>query len=204
MNWKGFLKTWEGVKLENIWLRGFIGGLMAIMFVMVILLFRKDQVVVINPFTLSEEAWVTKSDSSQSYQQAWGMALSMLLGNVTPKNIDYIKEALEPILAPAIFHDVIDVLEVQAQDIKKDRVTMRFEQRAAIFEEGTVFIEGTSYVKGASAPEKGSPRTYEFRFNIEDFRLELAYMDTYEGRAKTKDIAMREQERLEREQARGR
>lgn len=195
MKWKAYLRSWEGTRLENQWMRIFSALLLGIVLVMSVLLFRKEQVVVVQPFTLAEEAWVAKGQASQSYQEAWGMALSMLLGNVTPKNIDYIKSSLEPILASDIYHEVIDALEIQAQDIRKERITMRFEQRAAVYEKGTVFIEGISFVKGLAGREKSSPRTYEFRFNVKDYRLELAYLNTYEGQARTEDVLEKEAER---------
>ncbi|MCV5185818.1 type IV conjugative transfer system protein TraE, partial [Escherichia coli] len=77
------------------------------------------------PFTLTEEAWVTKSNASQSYKEAWGFAFAQLLGNVTPGTVDFVKERITPLLSPSIYQDVIDAIEIQAQQIKNDRVTMR-------------------------------------------------------------------------------
>lgn len=195
MKWKQFLRTWEGVHLENTWIRGFVVGLMIIILALTFLLSRKDTVVVVQPFTLSEEAWVSTKRSSQSYQEAWGMALAQLIGNVNPSTVEFLGERLGPLLSTRIYQDVMDTLEVQAQDIKKDRVTMRFEPRAVIYEDGTVFVEGVSYVRGASGKEKGSNRVYEFTFNVSDYRLEVDYLTTYAGRAKTKEVRQRENER---------
>lgn len=63
---------------------------------------------------------------------------------------------MEPILAPAIYQEFIDALEIQAQEIQADRITMRFEPRFVEYEETTdkVFVYGHSFVKGAAFDAK--------------------------------------------------
>lgn len=195
MKWKQFLRTWEGVRLENIWIRGFIVGLMVVVLALAALLARKDTIVTIQPFTLSEDAWVSSKKSSQSYQEAWGLALAQMIGNVNPSTVEFLKERLAPLLSPRIFQDVMNALEVQAADIKKDRVTMRFEPRAVTYEKGTVFVEGNSYVRGVAGKETSTRRVYEFIFQITDYRLEVDFLTTYEGQAKTEKVLAREQNR---------
>lgn len=197
MKWKEFLRTWEGVKTENLWLRGFITTLLVVIVCLLVLVFRKESIVTVQPFTLSEEAWISKDQSSQSYKEAWGMALAQLIGNVTPATVDFLKERLAPVLSARIYQDVIDVLEVQAADIKKDRVTMRFEPRIVIYEQssGKVFVEGRSYVRGVQAKEKASERTYEFIINVVGYMPQLDHIATYTGRARTKDYLKRQETR---------
>lgn len=200
MKWKNYLRTWEGVRLENTWIRGFVVGLMAIILAMTFLLMRKDTIVTIQPFTLSEEAWISSKQSSQSYQEAWGMALAQIIGNVNPSTVGFLKERLAPLMSARIYQDVMDTLEVQAQDIRKDRVSMRFEPRTVIYEDGTVFVEGLSYIRAAgSSQERSSNRVYEFTFNISDYRLEVDYLATYSGRPKTKEVQRRERDKEQRE-----
>ncbi|HBX3661517.1 TPA: pilus assembly protein, partial [Klebsiella pneumoniae subsp. pneumoniae] len=78
MNLKKYLKTWEGTQTENKWGRIFQGGLIAIVFLLVVQVFSKETIVTIQPFTLTEEAWVTKNNASQSYKEAWGFAFAQL------------------------------------------------------------------------------------------------------------------------------
>ena len=198
MNWKKFLRTWEGVRLENIWLRSFIGGLMVITLMLGFLVSRKETTVIIQPFTLTEEAWVSSKQSSQSYQEAWGLALAQLIGNVNPATVGFLKERIGPVLAPAIYQEVIDAIELQAADIKKDRITMRFEPRTVVYEDGRVFVEGTSFLKAATGQEKGTRRVYEFLFSTKGYRLEVDYLTTYQGRARVSEVVEREFEQAER------
>lgn len=171
MNLKKYLKTWEGTQTENKWGRIFQGGLIAIVFLLVVQVFSKETIVTIQPFTLTEEAWVTKSNASQSYKEAWGFAFAQLLGNVTPGTVDFVKERITPLLSPSIYQDVIDAIEIQAQQIKNDRVTMRFEPRFVEYEPKSdkVFVYGYSYVKGASSNEERSETLLRVRH--QDFKL---------------------------------
>ncbi|MEK9497189.1 TraE/TraK family type IV conjugative transfer system protein [Photorhabdus sp. P32] len=190
MNLKKYLKTWEGSQTENKWGRIFQSGLIAIIFLLVIQVFSKETIVTIQPFTLTEEAWVTKNNASQSYKEAWGFAFAQLLGNVTPRTVDFVKERISPLLAPNIYQDVIDVIEIQALQIKNDRVSMRFEPRFVEYEikSDKVFIYGYSYIKGASSNEERSERTYEFVVKIANYAPVLDYIDTYAGKPRTTTV----------------
>ncbi|HHU2342153.1 TPA: TraE/TraK family type IV conjugative transfer system protein, partial [Escherichia coli] len=123
MNLKKYLKTWEGTQTENKWGRIFQGGLIAIVFLLVVQVFSKETIVTIQPFTLTEEAWVTKSNASQSYKEAWGFAFAQLLGNVTPGTVDFVKErilALSLALGTSMAYASDDIPVVPASVMKKD------------------------------------------------------------------------------------
>lgn len=188
MNMKSFLKTWEGTQSENKWGRVFTAVLLGVIVALILMVYQKETVVTVQPWTLEEDAWVTKNNASQSYKEAWGLAFSILLGNVQPTTVGFIKDRLAPLLSPAIYQEVVDVLEVQAIDIKKDRVIMRFEPRAISYEtkSNKVFVEGLSFIKGASSDrETSTRRTYEFEISINSYAPQLTNMNTYEGGART-------------------
>lgn len=191
MKLKTYLRTWEGTQAENKWGRFIQAGLLVIVLLLVLKVFNKETIVTIQPFTLTEEAWVTKTNASRSYKEAWGFAFSMLLGNVTPGSVDFVKERLSPMLSPEIYQDVIDAIEIQSKQIKEDRVTMRFEPRFVEYEEKSdkVFAYGYSYVKGASSQqEERGERTYEFVLKISNYAPSIDYMGTYMGKPRTKAV----------------
>ncbi|MFC6674120.1 TraE/TraK family type IV conjugative transfer system protein [Marinobacterium aestuariivivens] len=201
MNLKTYLKTWEGIQNENRWSRVFIAGLVAIVLVLSTLLFSKKTIVTIQPFTLHDEAWVTADDASVGYKEAWGFALAQLFGNVTPASVGFIKDRIDRLLSPAIYNDVINVLEVQSQQIINDRVSIRFEPRFVEYEQktGKVFVYGYSFTKGMSnEAEVRNDRTYEFELEISNYVPVIEYMDTYEGRPHTTEVLERLQRREER------
>lgn len=201
MNLKAYLKSWEGTQNENKWGRLFISGLLIAVLVLIILLANKQTIVTIQPFTLHDEAWVTEDESSSGYKEAWGFALAQLIGNVTPASVGFIKERIDRLLSPAIYNDVISVLEVQAQQIRNDRVSIRFEPRFVEYEPTSekVFVYGYSFTKGMSnESEIRTDRTYEFEIAVSNYIPVIDFMDTYEGRPRTKDVLERLQRREER------
>lgn len=110
MNFREYLKTWEGTQAENRFNRYCIVGLIALSTLLTIKAFTKDTIVTMQPVTLVEEAWVTQNKSSQSYQEAWGLYLAQVLGNVTPATVTFLKERLGPLLSPDIFPEVMEVI----------------------------------------------------------------------------------------------
>jgi conjugal transfer pilus assembly protein TraE len=172
----------------------FIAALLVIVFVLGSLLFRKETIVTIQPFTLTDEAWVAKDNASTGYKESWGFALAQLLGNVTPASVDFIKQRIEGLLSPAIYSDVINILEVQARQIKRDGVTMRFEPRFVEYEpeSNKVFVYGYSYTKGLSNDiEKRDERTYEFKIQVSNYLPVINYVNTYSDRPRTERVLER-------------
>lgn len=185
-----FLKTWEGSLEENKWNRFANIGLAAAVLLLAYMAFTKDEIVVLKPQTLGAEAWVTKSQSSQSYKESWGLYFAQLTGNVTPSNVDFLKERLSPLLSPAIYGDVIDTLEMQAQSIKDDRVTIRFEPRFVEFEKTSdkVFVYGWAYEKGATGHEEKYERTYEYSIRIYQYAPMIVDLTMYTGKPRTEKV----------------
>ncbi len=106
------------------------------------------------------------------------------MGNVTPADVSFIRVAIEPLLSPAVYQQVVDALKIQARQIREDRVTLKFQPRQVEYEyeTGHVFVTGYSLVSGPSGDEQRQTRTYEFDIDIEQYRPKLSWMDTYEGK----------------------
>ncbi len=190
MELKNFLKTWEGTQAENRWNRLIIVGLIVVLLIVAIKAFTKESIVVLQPPQLSEEGWLSSNDASRSYQEAWGVWMATLVGNVTPGNVSFLKERIGPLVSPAIYSDVVSAIELQANQIRNDRVSMRFEMRQVEYEEETkkVFVYGNSFSKGVSGQEDRSERTYEYIVRIDRYVPVFEYMSTYEGRPRSQRI----------------
>ncbi len=185
-----FLKTYGGALTENRFNRFANLGQAVAVLVLLYMVNTKDQIVVTQPTELASEAWISSNAASQSYKESWGLHLAQLTGNVTPANVDFLKERLKPLLSPAIYSEVIDTLEMQAQDIRDDRITMRFEPRFVEYETTTdmVFVYGYSFVKGSSEDEERTDRTYEYRLKIDHYAPLIVHIDTYEGKPRSEQV----------------
>ncbi len=192
-----FARTWEGTLTENKWNRIFNAGLAVAVLFLSCQVLVKDQIVVMQPETLGSEAWITKSAASESYKEAWGLYLAQLTGNITPANVAFLKERLAPLLSPAIYGDVIDALELQAQDIRDDRVSMRFEPRFVEYESTTdkVYVYGYGFVQGADGKEARDDRTYEYQIRIANYAPLILDLNTYQGKPRTESVLKKLQEK---------
>ena len=200
-----FIRTWEGSLAENKWNRVANIILVSALLLLAILLINKDKIVVIQPANMHETGWVSKTQASRSYKESWGFALAQLIGNVTPGNVDFVKDRLIPMLSPVVYAEVIDSLEMQAQAIKDDRITMRFEPMLVDYEEATdkVFVYGMSYIKGSTGSEKRNERSYEYRFKFENYSPLLVDLNTYEGKPQS-EVVLANIQRIEERRAEAR
>lgn len=191
MKLQTYLQTWEGMQVEAKWSRITNGILLCLVVVLTVTVLSKETVVVLQPHTLTQEAWVAEHESSEGYKESWGLYLATMLGNATPETLPFIKERIKPLLGPEIYSDVINVLEVQANELIEDRITMRFEPRSVAYEKSTgkVFVYGQSYLFGSNETEIKTDRTYEFELAIGHYAPVLNYMTTYGGRPRTVDVA---------------
>ena len=158
----------------------------------------------IQPWTLAEDAQVTRDDASRSYIEAWGFALAELIGNVSPGNVTFIGDRLKPLLDPKIYHTVLEGLESNAQGLMDDRVTMRFEPRRVTYEKssGKVFVTGYSFIRQGLSfeAEKREERTYEFVIRIANYAPLIKSIDTYLGNPKTRDVLEKNELRQQRDE----
>nr|WP_298059582.1 TraE/TraK family type IV conjugative transfer system protein [uncultured Halomonas sp.] len=183
MKYQQYLDTFQGMMSENRFTRlALVSLCIALVFVSFTAM-RKDAVVTIQPYTLTEEAWITQSNASQSYKEAWGLMMATLTGNVTPATLPFVKERIQPLLSPIIYQDVMEALEVQSLEIRNNRISMRFEPREVIFEPNSniVFVSGDSYMTGPDGETIRDRRSYEYRVDIRNYAPLFSYIDTYAG-----------------------
>ncbi|MDT4291633.1 TraE/TraK family type IV conjugative transfer system protein [Methylomonas sp. MO1] len=189
MRWSDFLQTWDGHETENRFSRAVIIGLLAICVITSLAAWRTERSIILVPPTLTQEVEVTRSQASSEFKESWGLFLAELLGNTTPANADFLKTAVEPLLAPDIYRSVLDAMSDQIKAIKMDRVAISFTPRHVDYEAETnkVFVSGELKSQGPSSKPDVKPRTYEFIIAIKNYRPRLEYIDVYPDSPRTLD-----------------
>jgi conjugal transfer pilus assembly protein TraE len=196
MNLWDFLKTWKGTRQENRFQR----GVNAVLAVGVVIIGAKawsnDTIVTFVPPTLNEEVRVARHSADEGYIKSWGLYLATLMGNTTPGNVGVVRDVLSPLLASAVFQPTMQALAIEIEEIKRDRVSKRFEPKAVLYETATqkVFVSGTSYSKGVVGEEKSNAKTFEFKIRMTEYRPVIQHVETYVGEPRTQ----KEIDRLER------
>ena len=195
-----FLETWKGVIAENKFHRVATLVLAVAVLAAVVGLLRRDPVVVLVPPKLSEEVWISSKDAQIEYQKTWGLFLAELLGNVTPGNVEFLADAVSPLLSPKIHAQVIEAIHTQAQYILRDRVSLRFTPRSVVYEPESrkVFVEGYGFISGSgNTEEKKEARTYEFVIDVDRYAPKVTALTVYDGRPKTEKVLEQEASKAE-------
>ena len=187
MRWSEFLQTWDGHETENRFSRVVIIGLLVVCVITSLAAWRTERSIILVPPTLTQEVEVTRSQASSEFKESWGLFLAELLGNTTPANADFLKPAVEPLLAPDIYRSVLDAMSDQIKAIKMDRVAISFTPRHVDYEAETnkVFVSGELKSQGPSSKPDVKPRTYEFIIAIKNYRPRLEYIDVYPDSPRT-------------------
>ena len=188
-----FMRDWAGTRAQNRWLLPTVTALSIAVLIQTFALMRRDEIVVLVPPELSAETEIAGARAGQDYTKAWGLHIATLIGNVTPGNGTFIKEAIYPLLSPEIHDDVTTIIEKQLDQLERDRVALRFEPRRVLQKGDRVFVFGygvTSAVGGAETER--TKRTYEVELEIERYRPVIRHLGTYEGEPRTDDRMARE------------
>ncbi|MCR4554735.1 MAG: type IV conjugative transfer system protein TraE [Succinivibrionaceae bacterium] len=203
MELKKYLKTYEGARKENYYSRISLIICLVIIFILLMAVLTKRTIVTIAPYTLTSDSWVSNSSGANSYKEAWALFFAQELGNITPDTIDFVTERIGPLLSPAIYHDFMAIIHSQAEHIKEDRVSLRFEARSVTYEPETdkTFVTGYLYTRSVSGKELHDLRTYEFEIGIRNFAPVLVSMNTYNDQPRTlRQIQLEESRRKSREE----
>lgn len=213
MKFDAFKQSFSGLKLENHFHRLVTIALLVLNGILLVALLNQKVIVTMQPWTLARDAQVTETQSSQSYLEAWALALSYQIGNITPANVDFVAEHIKPLLAPKIYQETLDAMYSNAEQLKEDRVTLRFEPKSTLYEKttGKIFVNGTSFIRSGTGndKERRENRSYEFVIKISNYIPQISYIDTYVGVPRTtdviqelnkKDIRLRQREHAERQE----
>ena len=178
-----FLQTWRGTTLENRITRMAVLLLAVAVLVLASLVGQVERTVVLVPPGLEDEVTIARDNASQEAKEAWGLHVAMLLGNVTPESVDVLAKAIEPLLDPALGRTLLDAMRGQVEEIKRERVSMRFLPRVVSFDPTTqtVFVTGTHRTEGPGAPPVQAQRTYELRIAFRNYRPLITHLDAYAG-----------------------
>lgn len=194
-----FLKRWHILHTENLWSRCCIVLLTIVSILSITLAFKKETIVVMQPYPLEKTAQLSRTTASASLHEAWGMCFANLIGNVSPYSADFVRERLIDFMAPQTYKNVLKILNAQVDQIKNNRFGLGFTPKSVEYEPTTskVFIWGDAVEHNlVSSAERRAERTYEFSLKFQNYRPLLVHIDTYIGPPKTKEFLKEQQKKI--------
>ena len=186
MNLKNMLQRLTLSSSVVLWMLVSNTALVLMAFMMVnSVLSERERVTLVPPY-LNERVTVGWNSASEGYYKSWGLYFAVLIGNITPSNVDFIINILSTFLDEKIYTSIKPKLIALSQDpiFRESGGASVFAPGHITFEPETskVFIPGTmtmtSYAK--AQPELKNV-VYEFAIYIKDGVPKISYLDSYEG-----------------------
>jgi conjugal transfer pilus assembly protein TraE len=199
MEWRKFFSSYTGLLRENwIW-RGLSLGLVLANLVLALMAFSKRETVVLVPANLSKEVRVGIGAGDRAYRESWGLFFALLLGNVTPKTIDFVVERTGKYLAPAIYPEVMKEMYAQAKELKTNNLSISYEPVEIAFDEkrDRVMVKGVAMLRGSYGVPQPIARTYEMGIAVRDYQPVLTYLASYE---KKEDVGVGKDQKDQKDQ----
>lgn len=195
MKWSFFWANQQALNAENRWLRVAVALLAAANLWSWWQRGRQDTVVVLTPPILTQPARVARQQADAPYKIAQGLFVAQLLGNVTPGNSDLLLQGLEPLLDARLYQPVREGIAEQLRQFEKEEITTSFAPRATAFNPATdtVFITGRLTTTGATGSSRHRERTYELRWQLDQYRPRLVHLDAYDGPPRLQDTPAKQE-----------
>lgn len=196
---KFFGNTAAGLKKENATFKVLLYAMVVINGLLTVVALHKESIQTITPPTLVEQAWVDENVASDTYTEAWAMYVALVLGNVTPGTAQMIQKIMDPLLSADIYQDFVNLLQKQVGEIRRDRVTLKFEPRKITREPGKpslFYVTGRSTMEGPTGKKEREDRTYVVEIRIKRYKPIIEFIETYKGGPRTEVV----QSRLDRAQ----
>ncbi len=185
-NFMEHIKSWDLLKQEARYSRATILIESILIFVLVIAVLKKDTLVTVIPYNLTEQAYMSQSGASSNVKEAWAYMLASEVGNITQKDYSFIQKRLQPLVSPTIYSDFFKKLEEEVKQIKEDKVVITFAPVLVEYEPSSdkVFVFGRGEVTNSLGYTRVTNRTYEMRFRFAQYVPQLTHFTSYEGEPK--------------------
>lgn len=143
----------------------------------------KSQIVTIVPSNVMTKSTYSASGADSNALTSWGLYISTLIGNATPANADFVANTMGALLAPSIYHTVMDGIAAQVATIKNDQLTLRFDPAQVKFSsaKNAVYVSGWQTTTDAHGSQQRKERTYEIYFDVVNYQPRVIGLTAYDG-----------------------
>lgn len=185
MQFKKFARGWESSLRQNIMLIAVNALLAVIIIILVISVTRKHERIVLVPPQLTAEAKIGWHDADQEYRKSIALYLATMVGNITPKTIDFTIKAISPYFSEKLYPRLRTKLLALKNDPQfiNSPVATYFSPERIMYEQATdrIFVLGNLISMGVKR-KNVIPVTYEIIVNIKNGRPYVTYCESYKKR----------------------
>lgn len=137
----------------------------------------------INPTTLTETAIVRGNDANPIYKQSWALAMAELVGNINPRNVEFMKNAVMPILSPKLQVELSRQIDETVTIIKAKNITQIFIVQNMFHNDknDVIYIWGDKKSFVGNEAASSVKWTYEFKIGVHNGSPRILHVDQYLG-----------------------
>lgn len=175
--------SYEGLMRERKFSRPIILVLAIALLLCVFALMGRDRTVVVVPPGLVGEGDISSNSAGPNVKEAFAAYVATLVGNVTPRSVDYVTQSIGKIVDSRSYKDLIAVVKEQAELVKNEQVTIQFSPTSVFYVPGDdyVAVSGEYAVRGMRDAEKRLIRTYEIGVKVRNYTTYVTSLDVYDG-----------------------
>jgi conjugal transfer pilus assembly protein TraE len=188
MDFKKFFASYSGLRQENWFYRVVCLVLLGANLLLGVAVLSRREVVVLVPPSLDNRVKISLSRADRKYQESWALFFALLLGNITPQNLQFTLNEVEKYLAPSIYHDLINQIYEQAKGIKEADIATSFVPRELVYDGKTnhVLVKGQMEMRGAFGKPQDMGKIFEFGIAVHNYYPQITYLDAYSKKPKEK------------------
>lgn len=164
-------------------------------------LIAQPATVVLLPPHVAETLEFIDGKANAEYYKSWAWSIAMMMGNIDPGNIEFIRKELQRIADTGLYRDLQDRLQAELEDIRRDRAVITFSPREVVHDPALdlFFVTGRQTLGGPAGKVIASRQiTYEMAFTQRRLRIWLTRLAVYDGDPMTADVRADRLETLER------
>lgn len=147
--------------------------------------YSEHERVVLTPPHVTERMEISWDSANAEYYKAFGLYVAGLIGNITPKNADFIVDILSSFIHSSIYADVRTKLKAITEDpvFRDSGAYSYFIPDQILYEPDTkkVFVIGNVMLGTAARQPRPEAIVYEFQIRIENGRPIVFGLQSYPG-----------------------
>ena len=144
----------------------------------------RERIVLVPP-TIDRAESVAWNSASAEYIKSFGLFVAIMVGNITPANVNFVADSLSGFVDSSIYPDVRKRLisAAESRTFKETASATRFEPVAVHYEQQTnrVFVSGHMSVISAANAATAQDLTYEMTVVIREGRPYVTFLTSYDG-----------------------
>jgi|GEM_PF-1437552 conjugal transfer pilus assembly protein TraE len=146
-------------------------------------LVTRDEIIIMVPPQLEAETKIVNGEGDAEYQKRFAFSFANLIGNVTPKNVQFIVDQVNASFSPALRDATAQSIENDARILRSRDLKSTFVVEDMLFNDdrNIVWVWGERTIKGDGVPPVSNPYTFEFQIKPVNGFPRILHYDAFEG-----------------------